>query len=258
MPEYAPGTPSWVELSTPDPDGAATFYCDVLGWEATEPGPAETGGYRMFQSGGKNVAGLMGHMQEGQPTAWATYVSVTDAEETARKVRAAGGSEIVGPMDVMELGRMAFFADPTGAAFGVWQPKEFGGADLVNEPVSLTWNEVHTPDIATDKTFYEAVFGWTAGKPTFEGPPDTYTVWQLDGRNVGGMMEMVDGMFPPGTPPHWSVCFAVADADAVVSKARDRGGAVAAEPVDMPIGRFAAIIDPQGAAFTIMQPAATS
>ena len=68
MPEYAPGTPSWVELSSPDPEASAAFYREVLGWSATEPGAAETGGYRMFQSDGKNVAGLMGHMQEGHPT----------------------------------------------------------------------------------------------------------------------------------------------------------------------------------------------
>jgi len=254
MPEYASGTPSWVELSSPDPDASAAFYREVLGWDATEPGPAETGGYRMFQSAGNNVAGLMGHMQEGQPTAWMSYVSVADAEETSRKVKDAGGTVIVEPMDVTDLGRMAVFADPTGAAFGVWQPKSFPGADLVNEPVSLTWNEIQTPDIATDKAFYSSVFGWDAGRPQFEGAPDTYTVWQLDGHNVCGMMEMVEGMFPPGTPPHWSVCFAVADADATIAKAREHGGIVAVEPVDMPIGRFAAIVDPQGAAFTIMQP----
>jgi uncharacterized protein len=255
MPEYAPGTPSWVELSTPDPDASAAFYRDVLGWDATEPGAAETGGYRMFQSAGNNVAGLMGHMQEGQPTAWASYVSVADAEETAQKVQDAGGTVMVAPMDVTDLGRMGVFADPTGAVFGVWQPKAFAGADLVNEPVSLTWNEIQTPDTGADKAFYSSVFGWEAGKPQFEGAPDSYTVWQLDGHNVCGMMEMVEGMFPPGTPPHWSVCFAVADADGTVAKAREHGGMIAVEPMDMPIGRFAAIVDPQGAAFTIMQPA---
>jgi predicted enzyme related to lactoylglutathione lyase len=158
-------------------------------------------------------------------------------------------------MDVMDLGRMAVFADPTGAVFGVWQPKAFAGADLVNEPVSLIWNEIHTTDTETDKAFYGSIFGWTAGKPSFEGAPD-YTVWQLEGKNVGGMMQMVEGRFPPGTPPHWSVCFAVADADATVARAREHGGTIVAEPVDMPIGRFAAIIDPQGAWFAIMQPAA--
>jgi len=258
MPDYSPGTPSWVELSSPDTDASIGFYRDVLGWSATEPGGADSGGYRMFQCAGNNVAGLMGHMQEGQPTAWATYVSVADADETASKVQAAGGTLVVGPMDVMDLGRMAIFADPTGAVFGVWQPRAFAGADLVNEPVSLVWNEVHTPDTDADKAFYNSVFGWTAGKPDFEGAPDTYTVWQLDGENVGGMMEMVEGMFPPGTPPHWSVCFAVGDADVTVAKAREHGGTIVAEPVDMPIGRFAAIIDPQGASFTVMQPADAS
>ena len=254
MPDYPPGTPSWVELSSPDPDASASFYREVLGWDATEPGAPETGGYRMFQSGGKSVAGLMGQMQEGQPTAWASYVSVADAEETAQKVQDAGGSVIVAPMDVMDLGRMGVFADPTGAVFGVWQPKAFAGAELVNEPVSLTWNEIHTPDADTDTTFYSSVFGWDAGKPQFEGAPDTYTVWSLAGHNVCGMMEMVEGMFPPGTPPHWSVCFAVGDADGTVARAREQGATVVAEPMDMPIGRFAAMVDPQGAAFTIMQP----
>jgi len=256
MPEYPPGTPSWVELSSPDTDAASAFYREVMGWRATEPGPPESGGYRMFQQDGKSVAGLMSQMQEGQPTAWATYVSVADADETADKVRAAGGSVIVEPMDVMDIGRMAVFADPTGAVFGIWQPKAFTGADLVNEPGSLCWNEVHTRGVDADKAFYTAVFGWTPGRPSFEGAPESYTVWELAGRPVGGMMQMTDDMFPPDVPPHWSVCFAVADADATVAKARELGATVVAEPMDMPIGRFAGLIDPQGAWFTVMQPSA--
>jgi hypothetical protein len=255
MPEYAPGTPSWVELSSPDTDAAAKFYGELMGWSATEPGPAETGGYRMFEQEGKNVAGLMGHMQDGQPTAWATYVSVADADETAAKVKAAGGTVMMEPMDVMDIGRMAFFADPTGAAFGVWQPKTFTGADVVNEPGSLCWNEVLTRDAEADKAFYPAVFGWVAGRPSFEGAPESYTVWELAGKPVGGMMQMTDEYFPAEIPPHWVVCFAVADADAITAKARELGATVMVEPMDMPIGRFAGLIDPQGASFTVMQPA---
>jgi predicted enzyme related to lactoylglutathione lyase len=259
MPDYPPGTPSWVELSTAQADASAAFYGELMGWSPTEAGPAEeTGGYRMFQQDGKNVGGLMGHMEQGQPTAWATYVSVADADETATKVKAAGGNVIVEPMDVMDLGRMAVFADPTGAVFGVWQPKSFTGADLVNVPNSLCWNEVLTRDAEAGKAFYPAVFGWTAGRPSFEGAPESYTVWEADGKPVGGMMQMTDEFFPPEVPPHWSVCFAVADADATVAKARGLGATVTAEPMDMPIGRFAGLIDPQGASFTIMQMAATA
>lgn len=255
MPDYPPGTPSWVELSSPDPEASAAFYRELMGWQAAEPGPAEeTGGYRMFQQEGQSVGGLMGHVEEGQPTVWATYVSVDDADETADKVKAAGGRVIVEPMDVMDIGRMAVLSDPTGAVFGVWQPKTFKGADLVNEPNSLCWNEVLTRDAATDKAFYPAVFGWAATRPSFEGAPESYTVWQLGDHPVGGMMQMTDEYFPPEVPPHWSVCFAVADADATVAKARELGATILQEPMDMPIGRFAGLIDPQGAVFTVMQP----
>ena len=254
MPDYKPGTPSWVELSSPDTDASAAFYAEVMGWNATEPGPIEeTGGYRMFQKGDQRVGGLMGHMQENQPTAWATYISVADADETASKVKDAGGMVALEPMDVMDIGRMAYFADPTGAIFGVWQPKTFAGADIVNEPGSLCWNEVLTRDHEAEREFYPAVFGWTAGRPQFEGAPDSYVVWELDGSPVGGMMQMTDEWFPPEVPAHWSVCFAVADCDATVAKAREHGATVVAEPMDMPIGRFANLIDPQGATFAVMQ-----
>lgn len=259
MPDFPPGTPSWVELSSPDVDASAGFYHELLGWDATAPGPVEeTGGYRILEQDGKSVAGLMGHMQEGQPTAWLTYISVADADETARRVRDAGGSTIVEPMDVMEIGRMAVFADPTGAVFGVWQPKTFTGADLVNEPNSLAWNEVLTRDAETGRAFYTAVFGWTPGRPSFEGAPQSYTVWELDGRAVGGMMQMSDEWFPPEIPPHWGVVFAVADCDATVARARELGATVTNGPMDMPIGRFAGLVDPQGASFTVMQPAPAS
>jgi predicted enzyme related to lactoylglutathione lyase len=253
MPEYAPGTPSWVELSSPDTDASATFYGELMGWTATEPGPVEeTGGYRMFQQDGKSVGGLMGHMQEGQPTVWSTYIDVADADETAEKVRANGGDVMIEPMDVMDIGRMAYFTDPGGAVFAVWQAKAFAGAELVNTPHSVGWNDVLTRDAEACKAFYSAVFGWTAGRPGFEGAQG-YVVWELDGRPVGGMMPMTDEAFPPEIPAHGNVAFVVADCDAIVARARELGGTVAQEPMDMAIGRFAGLVDPQGASFTVMR-----
>ena len=256
MPEYAPGTPSWVELSSQDADASAAFYGELMGWAAAEAGPpAETGGYRLFQQDGKSVAGLMGHMQEGHPTVWVTYFSTADANETASKVRDAGGGVIVEPMDVMDIGRMAVFSDPTGAVFGVWQPKTFQGAELKNTPNSLCWTEVYTRDPERDKEFYPAVFGWGIGRAPFEGPPESYVVWERNGDQVGGMMPMSDESFPSEVPPHWGVCFEVADTDAIVAKARELGATVTFEGMDMPIGRLAGFIDPQGASFSVLQAA---
>jgi predicted enzyme related to lactoylglutathione lyase len=250
MPDYAPGTPIWVELNTPDADAAASFYSELFGWNAADA-DEDTGGYRMFQQGEASVAGMMPHQEENQPTAWLGYVLVEDADATAEAVQEAGGTTIVEPMDVMEIGRMAFFTDPAGAAFGVWQAKSFTGADKFNEPVSLTWNELATRDPEGAKEFYSAVFGWKAGDgPT--GSDDPYVVWELDGKPVGGMMPMGDNM-PDEMPAYWGVCFAVADADEIVKKAEELDGSVTHPATDMPIGRFAVLSDPQGAAFAIMQ-----
>jgi uncharacterized protein len=255
MPEYAPGTPSWVELSSPDTDAAAAFYGELFGWEATAP-DTDHGGYRQFQQDGKSVGGLMGHMQDGQPTVWTTYFSVADADETTAKVKDAGGSVMVEPMDVSELGRMAVFVDPTGAVFGVWQPRAFQGAELKNAPNSLCWTEVLTRDPDRNKEFYPAVFGWGMGRAPFEGPPESYVVWENNGDQVGGMMPMTDEFFPPEIPPHWGICFEVADCDGIVARARELGATITYEGMDMPIGRLAGFVDPQGASFSVLQPVA--
>src|SRR5213080_1352134 len=94
MPEfsqYPPGTPSWVDLGSPDVDASARFYGELFGWEAAEAGPAEeTGGYRMFSRGGKLVAGLGPLQQEGQPPAWTTYICVSSADDIASRAGDSG------------------------------------------------------------------------------------------------------------------------------------------------------------------------
>src|SRR5215212_7631103 len=171
MPEMttsAPGTPSWVDRGSPDPGASARVYGELLGWETTEPGPVEeTGGYRMFTRGGKQVAGLGPLQQEGQPPAWTTYIASDDADATAKAADEAGGQVFTPPFDVMDAGRMTIIADPTGAIFGVWQAGEHHGAQLVNEPGSLCWNELATRDTGAAAKFYDAVFGWQADTQDF-------------------------------------------------------------------------------------------
>src|SRR3954454_2297763 len=89
---YEPGTPCWVDLGSPDLEASIDFYGALFGWEVPQSEDAEqTGGYRQAMKNGKPVAGMMPLMQEGQPPAWSTYVSVEDADATAGKVKEAGG-----------------------------------------------------------------------------------------------------------------------------------------------------------------------
>ena len=144
---YEPGTPSWVDLSTPDPAAAKAFYGALFGWEAVDAGPPEeTGGYGFFQINGKQVAGVGPLMDPSQPAVWSTYIATDDADATVERAKAAGAQALVEPMDVMEAGRMAFLAHPAGGMVGIWQAGQHKGAELVNEPGAFTWSQLHTRD----------------------------------------------------------------------------------------------------------------
>jgi predicted enzyme related to lactoylglutathione lyase len=241
---YPPGTPIWVDLSTSDQDAGRRFYQELFGWTSDEPAGPEFGGYAMFRSGGKVVAGS-GPVMEGGHPAWNTYLRSTDAAATAQKVRDAGGEVVVEPMAIPEAGTMAVFKDPTGAYISIWQDGQHTGAELFNEPVALTWNELHTRDVEAAKRFYNAVFGWTA-------KGDNYVEWQLDGKTIGGCNDMNAMGMPKQVPAHWLVYFAVKSVDETADRAKELGGTVSVPPMDIPdMGRFSVLSDPQGAAFAV-------
>jgi predicted enzyme related to lactoylglutathione lyase len=252
MIEYPPGTPSWVDLSSPDLDASARFYGELLGWEAaaSEGAPEETGGYRMFTLDGADVAGL-GPSQPGQPPAWTTYVAVADASSARAKVEAAGGSTVMEPLEVMDAGTMAVFSDAEGAFFAVWQADRHRGAQIVNAPAALTMNELRTRDLDGAARFYGEVFGWEI-EPLEQGGEVVYGSVRLGGRLVAGALPMGDN-FPPQLPPHWIPYFGVESLEAAAAKATELGGQALTEPITVPQGRFLALVDPQGAAFMVLE-----
>ncbi|HYT38716.1 MAG TPA: VOC family protein, partial [Acidimicrobiia bacterium] len=219
-----------------------------FGWNV-EMGPPEAGGYSIATLRGKPVAGIGPQMNPGPPY-WTTYVSVDSADEAVARAKANGATVYMEPMDVMDAGRMAVFADPIGAVISVWQPNSHPGAGIVNEPNSYSWSELVTTDVEKSKQFYGAVFGW--GSVTHgEGSPGAYTEWKIGDRSVGGMMEKPP-MMPADVPPHWGVYFSVDGTDAAMEKVKALGGQVLMGPMDVEPGRFAVVSDPQGAVFNII------
>jgi predicted enzyme related to lactoylglutathione lyase len=263
---YIPGVPCWIDTSQPDPEAAVAFYRGLFGWEFEDVmPPGSPVQYHVARIRGGDVAAV-GSQPEGAPAtpAWNTYVWVTDADETAERVRAAGGTVLMEPYDVMDAGRMAVFADPAGVAFRVWQPGRHRGAAVVNEHGSLNFNDLRTSDLDGARAFYGAVFGWEV-LGVGGG-----SMWALAGygdfleRRNPGMREGMAQMGAPERfedvvasvnlrsegPPHWGVTFAVDDADAIAARAADLGGQVIVPPFDAPWVRMTIIADPHGATFT--------
>ena len=248
---YAPGTPSWVDLGSADPAASRAFYAELFGWGVRELPEEEAGGYHFFTLRDKLVAGF--GPAHDEDVGWTSYMSVDDADDAAGRTEAAGGTVLMAPMDVVDTGRMAILADPTGATFGVWQAGTHKGAEIANEPVSLSWNELVTRDLDRAKAFYGEVLNWTIDDVPLGGDHGDYSVVKVDGRGVAGMVAMDDG-YPPEVPSHWLAYFAVDDADDTVRRAEKLGARVTAPPTSVPtVGRFATLSGPHGEAFAVIR-----
>jgi predicted enzyme related to lactoylglutathione lyase len=244
------GIPCWADLTVPDVAAARRFYSAVLGWVFQDTGE-EYGGYVIAQVHGTAAAGVGPLPQPGMPSAWTLYFATDDVEKTAAAVTEHGGTVLLAPGDVGPLGRMCIAADPTGAAFGVWQAGTHIGAGVVNEPGGMTWEDLRSTDPARAQAFYTALFGYRVDPLEAAGPD--YGTFTLPGEDapLGGMGGLMGA--PEGTPSHWLVYFAVADADAAVAAAREHGGTSPAPPFDTPYGRMAPLTDPAGAVFWVAQ-----
>jgi predicted enzyme related to lactoylglutathione lyase len=249
--EYPNGVFSWVDLGTPDTEGAKSFYSGLFGWSFDDQ-PTDSGVvYSMGQIEGYNVAGL-GPMDpemqaQGAPPFWTSYVKHDDVDGVVARAAEAGGTVMMSPMDVMDAGRMAIIQDPTGAMFGVWQPGNHIGAQLVNMFNTLSWNELQTRDLEGAKAFYSAVFGWI-----YEVDKNGYVSCLADGRSQAGMMAIEESW--GDVPPNWTVYFLVEDAKTAAARAEKLGGnvLVPASPAG-DIGEFAVLQDPQGGAFSVIR-----
>lgn len=248
---YPDGVFCWVDLSTTDAKTAKAFYSGLFGWTFDDRTTDMGGVYSMAQIEGKDVAGL-GEMpqvmqDQGIPSFWMSYVKHDDVEGVAARIEEAGGTFILPPMDVMKSGRMLIAQDPAKAAFGVWQPGEHIGAQRVNAPNSLVWNELQTNDVEGAKTFYAGVFGWT-----YQVDDKGYVAVLAGERVQAGMMQIQPEWGE--VPPNWSVYFMVDDVNAAVAKVQELGGNVMVPPTPAgEMGKFSVVQDPLGAVFNVME-----
>lgn len=242
------GQPIWTDLGTPDVPAARDFYAAVMGWRTTEGDPA-FGGYATAFRGEQAVAGI-GPLATGAPPAWLLYFSTADAEHTAGLIEQSGGSIIMPPHRVAEMGRLVVAQDTTGAVFGLWEAGTMSGFDATGAPGAWAWCDLRSPEPDAAREFYGSVFGWEYAAVPMAG--DEYTTFTVAGQPApaGGVGPM---MGADGAPAHWLNYFAVADVDASAAAAERLGGRMLVPPFDTAFGRMAPIQDPATAAMIIMQ-----
>jgi len=249
----------WYELMTPDPDAAARFYGDLVGWEIGGGAPGGDMDYRMIAAPGGHVGGVFGLSGEmiagGARPAWLGYIAVDDVDAMVADIEGAGGSELMPARDVPPAGRIVMVADPQGIPFYIMRPTPPEDApDSQSTAFSVTdaghcrWNELITPDLDGALDFYCGRFGWDKGDAMDMGEMGPYQFIDHGGTMIGAMMQQ-----RPGEPGTWTYYFGVEDIDAAAEAIEAGGGTVTYGPEEIPGGEFALnAIDPQGAAFGLV------
>lgn len=232
----------WHDHQSKDPEKAQQFYGKLLGW-TYEPFKTDEGEYPMIKKNGQTHGGF-GTAQGGAPAHWVGHVVVDDADAAAKRAEAAGGT-ILASMDMPEVGKFAIIRDPQGAVISAFTPK---GDAPVSEG-AFAWDELHTSDLEGAKRFYGEVFGWTANESDMGGM--TYVLFRAGDTDRAGAMTQMPG---ENAPPNWLTYATADDVDAKTKQAKELGGNVIMEPMDIPnIGRFSIIADPTGAVFGLFQ-----
>ncbi len=248
--QYTPGTFSWTDLNTTDPDAAKVFYTGLFGWNYDDNPIEDEIAYSMAEIGGLYVGAITlqprQQREAGAPPAWNSYITVEDADATLARAKELGATVHADAFDVTEAGRMGVAQDPQGAYFLIWQPNQHLGARLVNAPGALAWNELGSPDLDGSAKFYGELFGWSTTPMEHADPPYLVVKNAADHSNGG-----IRPAMPPGTPPFWLVYFATEDIDASLTQVSELGGNVLTGSTDIGIAKVAVVQDPQGAVFAL-------
>lgn len=253
-----PGAPARVELCTKDLRGAIAFYGKLFQWTSLEAPLDGAEAFVMLRRHGVDVAAAyaLGPMHKAKEMSgyWLISFASVDVDETLSRVRAAKGGVVFGPSDMGAQGRSAICADRHGAMFGVWQAGSHPGSRLAEEPGTLCWSELVSPDMGVSRQFYREVFGWGVKERTMDAgdPSMVYTEWRVGDKAIGGGLPMTAAW--KGIPPHWMPCFQVVNCAEACRQVSALGGALQYGPYWIPeVGPCAMLVDPQEVAFRILE-----
>ncbi len=112
------GSVGWIDLTVDDAPEIRDFYASVTGWKHS---PVSMGDYDDFNmtapASGEPKAGIC-HARGGNaglPALWMIYITVADADVSARRCEQLGGKVLSGPKSMGEMGRYCVIQDPAGA-----------------------------------------------------------------------------------------------------------------------------------------------
>ena len=232
----------WIDLLTEDVVAAASFYCQLFGWQAAQS--KENREYYLFTRDGKPVAGMTAMESkdaDASESLWLATISVSDVDQRVATAKAHGGQVLEGPLDAVGRGRMVLIGDAADAPIILLAAGGRGPTGSKAMPGQWLWIDLVTQDGKRAQNFYTALFGYEA-TPMEADEEHRYVVLKREGRAAAGLVEL-DW---EGLADNWLPYFRVADLNQSIEAARDLGGSLVLKH-----GSVAVLADPTGAAFAI-------
>lgn len=247
-----PGKFVWVDLVTPDVDGARSFYAEMFGWSfRTLTGDGRP--YTLAYAGARPVAGLIQRRAEDRPAAgrWIAFMSVADVEKAAQYVVTKGGEVLVERQTLPERGEMAILGDPDGVPIGVIASSSGDQDDFLVDYGEWIWALYQSPAAEHAAAFYQELGGYEVvpEQGTFAGP---HYLLVAQGYSRASLLPIPGEN--PRLQPGWLYFIRVADVKAQAARAAELGGRLLVAPrSDLAQGRLAVIADPSGAPVGLLE-----
>ncbi|AKF10724.1 Glyoxalase/bleomycin resistance protein/dioxygenase [Sandaracinus amylolyticus] len=245
-----PGRVVWRELTTDDVEKAKAFYSALFGWRFVDfPMGEGAPPYPIAHVGEKSIGGIM-KKPEGAPFPpfWLSYVSVEDVDATVARMSELGGSTMMPPTDVPEVGRLAIVSDFAGATIGLLKSNGDDPAGGRPQPGEFCWETITSPDLARAKKVYTSVLGWIETQM----PGGSSTVFATGTGMEDGVADLGKA---EGFPPMWVTYVVVETVEAARAKAETLGATIVVPLIEVPnVGRISFIQDPTGAHIGLFQP----
>jgi predicted enzyme related to lactoylglutathione lyase len=249
QPGYLPGKFVRADLLTNDLTAVKAFYGSLFGWQfATHTDRAA------ILAGERELGSIFQRdlpPDDVRKPRWIAYMSVPDVNATQQVVSQHGGSTLLAPREVVDLGTLAVFSDAEGAVFGAVHLTVGDPEDYMAEPGEWIWLQLLSRDAVKAGEFYARL-----------APYELFD----DGTGEGGgsLLLASDGYARAALKtipadraelkPAWLPFVRVANITQATGRVQQLGGKVLVQPRPALFdGKVAVIADPTGAALGILE-----
>lgn len=261
------GNPIWFDLASSDPDASLRWYAEVIGWEYESIDMGGGNLYHLAVDNDRNIVGIGVRPCDVQlserESIWLTHLYTDDARATAAKVVEMGGKVITEAHDITIPGQLEIvgsrctLANPAGGVFSLWQSGVGQGCEVFGEVGAACWIEYHSPNVDASMQWHKAVFGvdFEPMEIPFgdDGESTTLNMLKCDAQEQSCAFVQMQPDQMLTKAPYWMTYFMVDDIDSATETARSLGAEVPFGVQSLPFGRYAAIVDPQDAVFSLWQ-----